>query len=160
MFNLADYLYRQTLNGLPLMTNGGSVIINWNNYPNKIFAIPTISDLKNEVKKMSTKKVGRPPSGAAKKVTKVDRLFADLVDHFDENQTQTGNAIGWSQSTVWAHLTRSGKKTIAPMVALRADMVTNGKFSCEELCPEIGTLVGAINHRRESAGKARIGEQL
>lgn len=50
MFNLADYLYRQTLNGLPLMTNGGGVIISWNNYPNKIFVIPTISDLKNEVK--------------------------------------------------------------------------------------------------------------
>lgn len=108
---------------------------------------------------MAKKKAGRPPLLPSPPVSVVDRLFIKVVDHFGKSQTETGNALGCSQSYVWSALTRTNKESIAPIFALRAELASKGEFSCDDLCPELGELVGAINKARLLAGKPLIGEK-
>ena len=89
--------------------------------------------------------------------SKVDKLFVRLVEYFDNNQTDTANALGCSQSHVWGYLSKTHKETLSPIIALRAELATDGQFQCEDLCPDLGDLIGTINRKRASAGKSGIG---
>lgn len=106
---------------------------------------------------MAKKKVGRPSTVDVVPKSKVDKLFVDLVEYFGGSQTITANALGCSQSHVWGYLTKSDKDTLSPIIALRAEMVTEGNYKCEDLCPELGDLIGSINNNRLMAGKPLIG---
>lgn len=106
---------------------------------------------------MAKKKAGRPSVTAVVPVSKVDHLFVELVNHFGKNQSETGSALGCSQSHVWTYLSKTNKTTLSPIVALRAEVATKGKFKCEDLCPELGELIGAINKIRLCAGTLPIG---
>lgn len=104
------------------------------------------------------KKLGRPSAVAMVPKSLVDKLFVKLVEYFDDSQTLTANALNCSQSHIWGYLTKSNKETVSPIIALRAEVETNGAIKCEDLCPELGELISAINERRLRAGKPGIGE--
>ena len=106
---------------------------------------------------MAKKKAGRPPFAPSPPVSVVDRWFVEVVKHFGNSQTETANALGCSQSYVWSALTRTNKESIAPVFALRAELASKGKFRCDDLCPELGELVGSVNKNRLCAGKPPIG---
>jgi DNA-binding transcriptional regulator YdaS (Cro superfamily) len=64
----------------------------------------------------------------------MENIFERLIDHFD-GQTSTGKALGVSQPTVYGWL--AGKHGMSPVVALRAQSVTKGKFRAVDLCPAL-----------------------
>ncbi len=71
----------------------------------------------------------------------MDNVFEQLVEFFG-GQTATGSALEVNQSTVsnWVR----GKHGMSPVVALRAERVTGGKFTAAQLCPEVfGTAAAA-----------------
>ncbi len=64
----------------------------------------------------------------------MEALFTKLVDHFG-TQTKAAEALGVDQTTIsgWVR----GKHGMSPAVALRAEMLTTGKFKAAELCPAV-----------------------
>lgn len=101
---------------------------------------------------MTKKKLGRPPVAAAIPKSKVDKLFFAIFKHFGKSQTDTADALGCSQSYVWGCLRKTHKNTLPPLIAMRAEVVTGGKFQCEDLCPDIKDLLATIISNRIKAG--------
>lgn len=66
--------------------------------------------------------------------TKVNDIFTDLIKHFG-NQNKTASALGVDQSAVsgWVR----NKHGMSPTVAIKAEKITNGKFSRKDLCPSV-----------------------
>ena len=61
-------------------------------------------------------------------------VFKQLVAHFG-GQTATAAAIGVKQPTVSGYL--NGKWGMPPIVAIRAENATQGKFKASDLCPAL-----------------------
>ncbi|WP_342446948.1 transcriptional regulator [Cobetia amphilecti] len=61
-------------------------------------------------------------------------IFERLVDHFG-TQAKAADALGVYQGTVsgWVR----GKHGMSPVLALRAERLTLGKFKAEKLCPPL-----------------------
>ena len=61
-------------------------------------------------------------------------LYKDIVDHFG-GQTQTAKALVVSQANVSGYV--SGRWSMSPQVAMRAEKATKGKFKASDLCPSL-----------------------
>lgn len=61
-------------------------------------------------------------------------IFQSLVSHFD-TQVKTAELLKVDQATVsgWVR----GKHGMSPAVALRAEKLTEGKFTAVQLCPSV-----------------------
>ncbi|MBE0403089.1 transcriptional regulator [Halomonas citrativorans] len=61
-------------------------------------------------------------------------IFSQLVDHFGGQQS-TAKALGVNQGAVsnWVN----SKHGMSPAVALRAEKLTDGKFTAAQLCPSV-----------------------
>ncbi|MCD1588972.1 helix-turn-helix domain-containing protein [Halomonas sp. IOP_14] len=61
-------------------------------------------------------------------------VFKNLVSHFG-GQLQTAKALNVNQGAVsnWV----CGKHGMSPAVALRAEKLTNGRFTAAQLCPSV-----------------------
>ncbi|ATH79521.1 hypothetical protein CLM76_09260 [Vreelandella venusta] len=64
----------------------------------------------------------------------MDTVFKSLVSHFG-GQIQTAEALSVNQGAVsnWVR----GKHGMSPAVALRAEKLTEGKFTAAQLCPSV-----------------------
>lgn len=60
--------------------------------------------------------------------------YSELVEHFG-SQTLTANALNIKQPSVKGWL--SGKTKMSEKVAIRAQVVTDGKFKAVDLCPSL-----------------------
>lgn len=59
-------------------------------------------------------------------------IYQELINYFG-SQLATGKAIGVSQPTVCGYVTERWNMT--PIVAMRAEAATKGKFKAVDLCP-------------------------
>ncbi|WP_404462955.1 helix-turn-helix domain-containing protein [Vreelandella aquamarina] len=64
----------------------------------------------------------------------MDTVFKSLVSHFG-GQSQTAEALNVNQGAVsnWVR----GKHGMSPAVALRAEKLTEGRFTAAQLCPSV-----------------------
>lgn len=62
------------------------------------------------------------------------QIYQNLIDHFG-GQKNTAIAIGVEQPTVSGYL--NGRWKMPPIVAIRAEKATDGKFKAIELCPSL-----------------------
>lgn len=65
-------------------------------------------------------------------------IYQELINYFG-SQVATGKAIGVSQPTVCGYVTDRWNMT--PIVAMRAEVATKGKFKAVDLCPALKTVV-------------------
>lgn len=61
-------------------------------------------------------------------------IYQNLIAHFG-GQKNTAMAIGVEQPTISGYL--NGRWKMPPIVAIRAEKATNGKFKAIELCPSL-----------------------
>lgn len=61
-------------------------------------------------------------------------IFTKLISHFG-NQKKTAAALGVDQSAVSGWL--RSKHGMSPLIAIRAEKITEGKFLKSELCPRV-----------------------
>lgn len=62
------------------------------------------------------------------------KIYQELVDFFG-GQTETAHKLSVSQPSVNAWIKEKTK--MSPLVALRAERVTEGAFKAQDLCPSI-----------------------
>lgn len=62
------------------------------------------------------------------------KIYQDLVDFFD-GQTKTAQKLNVSQPSVNAWI--KGKAKMSPLIALRAERITEGAFKAQDLCPSV-----------------------
>ncbi len=60
--------------------------------------------------------------------------YQQLIDYFG-SQAATAKAIGVKQPTISGYLT--GRWNITPIVAMRAEVATNGAIKAVDLCPAL-----------------------
>ena len=65
----------------------------------------------------------------------ISEIALELVNHFDKSQSKTAKALKVSQPTVsgWVR----GEHGMSAAVALRAEIITGGKFKAVCLCPDL-----------------------
>ncbi|MGY3728037.1 MULTISPECIES: Cro/CI family transcriptional regulator [Cobetia] len=71
-------------------------------------------------------------------------IFERLVDHFG-TQAKAAEELGVYQGTVsgWVR----GKHGMSPVLALRAEKLTRGKFKAKKLCPSLGHCLRTANKK-------------
>lgn len=69
--------------------------------------------------------------------------YIEVVNHFG-NQHKTAEALGCSQPLVWKWVNE--KSDISPILALRAQKESAGKFKASDLAPELAEFAGMIIH--------------
>ncbi|WP_111894196.1 YdaS family helix-turn-helix protein [Acinetobacter sp. MB5] len=63
-----------------------------------------------------------------------NKIYEELVSHFG-GQVNTAFALGIAQPTVSGYL--NGRWNMPPIVAIRAEKATFGKFKAVDLCPAL-----------------------
>lgn len=69
-------------------------------------------------------------------------IYQSLIDYFG-GQRATAKALNCKQPSVWAWA--QGKTNMSATLAIKAEIITNGKFKAVDLCPKLTEVTNTVS---------------